>query len=121
MDSRSVVTALLNLCLVASHNVYLFGIRAGYISVIDQRAFYSGELLAFSVPLIYMGNSNYKSDREIEFRKIGWLIVSVIMSFIILNRLGLIPLPHLQVYYFNGITFAYVLYALLFSDRSGNL
>lgn len=68
-----------------------------------------------------MGNSNVKDEREIQFRNITYVAASIIMAMIILNAFKLIPMPYLQVYYFNGITFVYTLYALLFSDKQGNL
>lgn len=120
MDSRSIITGLLGLAFIASHNLYLYVIEHNLLDITYYRGWYSAELVLFVMPLLLMGNSNIKSQREIQFRCIVYIAVSIVMAIIVLNTFNLIPLPHLQVYYFNGITFAYTLYALLFSDKNGN-
>jgi len=68
-----------------------------------------------------MGTYPDKTQREIEFTKIAWIVLTAITGITIFNQFGLIPAPALQVYYFNGITFAYTLYALLLSDKNGDI
>jgi len=107
--------------MVLSHNAYLYCIREIGLSIYNSRVWYNLELLLFVMPLIWMGNYNHKSKRENQFRLIAYGFVSLVMAIIILNKYNLIPFPAFQVYYLNGITIVIVLYALVFSDKNGNL
>ena len=125
MNSRSILTGLLLICFVCSHNLFLYCIHNGIIDKLDQRSWYSAELLFFAIPLIFMGNRNDKSNAEIQLRNIFGLFLCLITGLIAFNNCRYAPFVIngivLQVVLLNGITFVYAILSLIFSDKNGDL
>lgn len=118
MDSRAIITGLLLLCFVSSHNFYLYCITFEVLDKLDLRAWYSAELLFFAMPLIFMGNRNDKSKSEVQLRNIFGLFLCLIMALIAFNNFRFAPFLIngivLQVVLLNGITFIYAILTLIF-------
>ena len=125
MSSRSIITGLLLLAFVCSHNLFLYCIQNNILDKLDQRAWYSAELLFFAMPLIFMGNRNDKSKSEVQLRNIFGLFLCLIMALIAFNNFRFAPFLIngivLQVVLLNGITFIYAILTLIFSDKNGEL
>lgn len=122
---RSILTGLIVVGLIAGYNLYLYSIQNFHIDKFEQKFYYNIGILLFVCPLIWLGNNNFKDKREIEFRKIAVLVISVISGMIAINNQPFfafsIPGIVTQMYFFNGISLAIVLYGLLFTDKNGDL
>ena len=125
MNNRSIITGLLLLAFVCSHNFLLYCIHSFNIDKLDSKCWYSAELLFFAMPLIFMGNRNDKSKSEVQLRNIFGLFLCLIMALIAFNNFRFAPFLIngivLQVVLLNGITFIYAILTLIFSDKNGNL
>ena len=125
MNSRVTITALLLIAFVCSHNLYLYCITNSIIDKLDAKSWYSGELLFFVTPLIFMGNSNIKTELEVQVRKVYWLFLCLVTFLIAFNNFRFAPFTIngivLQMFMLNGITLVYAILSLILSDKNGNL
>lgn len=125
MNTRSIITGLLLISFVCSHNLYMYCIYKDIIDAFDKKSWYSAELLFFVVPLIFMGNYPNKTGAEIQLRKIFGLFLCLITGLIAFNNFRYAPFQIsgivLQVFLLNGITFVYAILSFIFSDKNGNL
>lgn len=112
---------LLILAFVASHNLFIFSLQSGRLDLFERKIWFNSELLCFVIPFLIIGLKNDKTAKEIEMMKIATFIIGFVLALVILNQFAVTPHAVIQMYFFNGITFVYAMYALFFSDTNGNL
>lgn len=101
---RSLVTVLLNIAFIITYDVYVYLRSIGLLTdKFMQKAYMYGIILMFTAPLLIMGNSNQKTELEIELRKIAQLTYILVLLTIIINQFGVFTNPIYSVMLFNGI------------------
>lgn len=101
---RSIVTLLLNVSFLLAYDIYVYLRSEGmFTDKFMQKAFMYSLILAFTAPLMVMGNSNRKDNIEVELRKVSQLTYILVILTIIINQFGFFTNPIHSVMLFNGI------------------
>lgn len=119
---RAVITALIILLFIAMYNLYVLNTLRHYLVIESdelKKILFHGAWALTALPLLIMGNSNNKSDLEIELRKMAQFVYAWTLSVILVNNMGWFKYPFYQIFAFNGVVFVVVLLLTINAYKHG--